>query len=326
MKKSILLYLLTAIILMACNGSQKTSTEETTTAKAPSFSSDSAYNYVAAQCAYGPRTMNSAAHDSCGEYIAAKFKSFGAEVIDQYADLKLYDGTPIRSRNIIASYDTENPIRIIICGHWDSRPWADNDENEKNHHTPIDGANDGASSIGIMLEIARQIQKEAPTVGVDLICFDAEDCGTPQWDRNNNSSEDTWCLGSQYWSANFHKENYTARYAILLDMVGGNNSLFRKEGFSMQYAPNIVDKVWAAAKRNGFDNYFVNEEGGYITDDHLPVNRIGGIPCIDVIASDKDGDSFCTTWHTVDDNIQNINKQTLHAVGQTMLDVIYNEK
>lgn len=327
MNRKVLGTLFAALLMMSCGGGQKTSDDSSGAEVAvPSFSSDSAYSYVAAQCAYGPRVMNSAAHDSCGEYIARRFKSFGAVVTDQYADLQMYDGTPIKIRNIVASYNVDNPSRIMICGHWDSRPWADNDDDSNKHKTPIDGANDGASGIGVMLEVARQLQQSAPGIGIDLVCFDAEDCGTPMWARDGGlSDESTWCLGSQYWSANFHTEGYTARYAILLDMVGGENCLFRKEGFSMEYAPGIIDKVWAAAKKNGFANYFVNEEGGYITDDHLPVNRMGGIPCIDIIASDRDGNSFCSTWHTVNDNMKYINKQTLHAVGQTLLYVIYNE-
>jgi Zn-dependent M28 family amino/carboxypeptidase len=164
-----------------------------------------------------------------------------------------------------------------------------------------------------------------PGIGIDLVCFDAEDSGLPQWAENGMDSEHTWCLGSQHWAQNPHIPRYRARYGILLDMVGGNNTWFRKEGFSMYYAPSVVDKVWSAAQRLGYSNYFVNDEGGYITDDHLPLNR-AAIPCINIIGSDVQDGGFCSTWHTVNDNIGNINKQTLKAVGQTVLEVIYNEK
>lgn len=293
---------------------------------APTFNADSAYAYVAQQCAFGPRTMNSAAHDSCGNYIAREFQRRGANVFNQEAELQLYDGTPIHARNIIASFDTANAARVMICAHWDSRPWADHDADENNHHKAIDGANDGASGVGILLEIARQIQQKAPSVGIDLICFDAEDCGVPEWADYPGDTGDTWCLGAQYWARKASASGYSARFGILLDMVGGKQSLFLKEQLSMHFAPSIVDKVWSAGQRVGYSDYFPNAIGGAVTDDHVPVNRIAGIPCIDVIGTNSaNKEGFPATWHTVNDNIENIDRQTLKAVGQTVLEVIYNE-
>ena len=161
-------------------------------------------------------------------------------------------------------------------------------------------------------------------MGVDLICFDAEDAGTPEWDKSGNDSESTWCLGSQYWAGKHHVEGYVADYAILLDMVGGPNSVFYKEGYSIRMAPSVTDRVWAAGQRLGYGKYFVSEQGGYITDDHLQLNQCG-IPCADVIASDKESGGFCKTWHTKADNINNIDKNTLKAVGQTITEVIFTE-
>ena len=318
--KRILYFVALALMLAGCKEKKVEGTDYVS--PAPAFCEDSAYAYVAEQCAFGPRVMNSAAHDSCGEYIAQKFKSFGAVVYDQYADSKLYDGTPIKMRNIIASYNPEASVRILIAGHWDSRQWADNDPDEANHNTPIDGANDGGSCIGVMLEIARQLQlandSNQVKIGVDLICWDAEDSG-------NGGSESSWCLGSQYWSGIRHIEGYTARYGINLDMVGGGNTVFYREQYSMSYAPTVVDKVWGAAQRIGYGKYFsYDNEGGHITDDHLQLNR-GGIPCIDVIGSDTETGGFPRTWHTLDDNIKHISKETLKAVGQTMLEVIWTE-
>ena len=229
--------------MVACkNGT--TTTETVYEQQSPDFCVDSAYLYIAQQCAFGPRVMNSEAHDACAAYIAAKFESYGALVVNQDAEGTLYDGTKVQMRNIVASYNPNNPVRIIVCSHWDSRPWADHDANADNHRTPIDGANDGASGVGTMLEIARQLQQKAPAIGVDLICFDAEDCGTPEWDDKGDDNSDTWCLGSQYWAGKHHIDGYTARYGILLDMVGGSNCVFEKEAYSMAYAPSIVDKVW----------------------------------------------------------------------------------
>lgn len=311
------------ILFASCVGGTKTP-ETAYEQQSPDFCVDSAYQYVAVQCAFGPRVMNSAAHDSCAAYIAEKFQQFGASVINQDAEGTLYDGTKVQMRNIVASYNLDNPVRIIICSHWDSRPWADHDASADNHRTPIDGANDGASGVGAMLEMARQIQQKMPAVGVDFICFDAEDCGTPEWDDNGEDHSYTWCLGSQYWAGKHHVDGYTARYGILLDMIGGSNCVFEKEAYSMAYAPSIVDKVWSKAIRLGYGDLFKNTNGGGITDDHVQVN-MSGIPCIDIIARDANDNTFCKTWHTMNDNVGNINKQTLKAVGQTVLEVIYTE-
>ena len=322
-----LLTALTVILLASCsNCSEKKDnvSEQPYVSTAPTFNVDSAFAYVKAQCAFGPRVMNSAAHDSCGDYIVSQFKKYGGEVYEQFADLKLYDGTPIKNRNIIASFNKDAQRRIIICSHWDSRPWADHDPDEANHHTPIDGANDGASGVGVLLELARIFSQTPPPVGVDLICFDAEDAGTPEWDKSGNDSESTWCLGSQYWAGKHHVEGYVADYAILLDMVGGPNCVFYKEGYSIRMAPSVTDRVWAAGQRLGYGKYFVSEQGGYITDDHLQLNQCG-IPCADVIASDTEEGGFCKTWHTKADNINNIDKNTLKAVGQTITEVIFTE-
>ena len=336
--KKIPFFLIAATLLMvACKNG--TPTETVYEQQSPDFNVDSAYTYIAAQCAFGPRVMNSAAHDSCAEYLVRKFESFGATVVRQEAEGTLYDGTKVNMQNIVASYLPDNPVRIIICSHWDSRPWADHDANADNHRTPIDGANDGASGVGVMLEIARQIQLSMVNgqssmvngqcsmvnVGVDFICFDAEDCGTPEWDDRGEDNSWTWCIGSQYWAGKHHTDGYTARYGILLDMVGGSNCVFEKEAYSMAYAPSVVDKVWSKAIRLGYGDLFKNTNGGGVTDDHVQVN-MSGIPCIDIIARDANDNTFCKTWHTKNDNVGNINKQTLKAVGQTVMEVIYTEQ
>lgn len=320
--KKIVFVLGIALLMAGCK--EKPVLDANYVSPAPVFCEDSAYAYVAEQCQFGPRTMNSEAHEKCGDYIAETFKRFGAVVHDQYADAKLYTGTPVKMRNIVASFHPERAERILIAGHWDSRQWADNDPDEANHNTPIDGANDGASSVGVMLEIARQLQLDSDSnkvkIGVDLICWDAEDSG-----ESGGGSANSWCLGSQYWSGFRHVKGYTARYGINLDMVGGHNTVFYREQYSMMYAPAVVDKVWGAAHRIGYGKYFsYDDEGGAITDDHLEVNR-GGIHCIDVIGSDADNGGFPKTWHTLNDNIKNISKETLKAVGQTMLEVIWSE-
>ena len=298
----------------------------------PSFNADSAYAFTKAQCDFGPRDMNSRGHDLCGEWIVSKFKEYGCKVTTQTATLAGYDGTKLRSRNIMASINPEATTRILLCAHWDSRPWADNDPDSANWRKPILAANDAASGVAVMLELARIIGKSKDEkafnkqLGIDFVCFDAEDWGTPQWaDVADNA--DSWALGAQYWSKNL-PQGYEARYGILLDMVGGVGAKFYREGMSMQYAPEIVKKVWRAAREVGFGGYFPKEDGGVITDDHVPVNQFAKIPTIDIIPyyADCQQSSFGPTWHTLADNMENIDKNTLKAVGQTLVQVIYKEK
>ena len=298
----------------------------------PSFNADSAYAFTKAQCDFGPRDMNSRGHDLCGEWIVSKFKEYGCKVTTQTATLAGYDGTKLRSRNIMASINPEATTRILLCAHWDSRPWADNDPDSANWRKPILAANDAASGVAVMLELARIIGRSKDEkafnkqLGIDFVCFDAEDWGTPQWaDVADNA--DSWALGAQYWSKNL-PQGYEARYGILLDMVGGVGAKFYREGMSMQYAPEIVKKVWRAAREVGFGSYFPKEDGGVITDDHVPVNQFAKIPTIDIIPyyADCQQSSFGPTWHTLADNMENIDKNTLKAVGQTLVQVIFKEK
>lgn len=322
--------LMGGLLISSCGSSKKSdnSIEKEKTVsniQAPVFNADSAYHYINNQVVFGPRVPNSEAHKKCGEYLAYELKRFGAKVYNQYADLVAYDGTILKSRNIIGEYNPEAKKRVLLFAHWDTRPYADNDI-EKNHHTPIDGANDGASGVGILLEIARQIQKQSPAIGIDIAFFDAEDYGIPEFYKGNYKP-DTWCLGSQYWGRIPHKAGYKAKFGILLDMVGGKNATFYYEGYSKRTANNVVKKIWETAESIGYGNVFVKENGGEITDDHIYVNRFRQIPCVDIIHYDGNtGTGFNPTWHTVDDNISNIDKATLQAVGQTVIQVIYNEK
>ena len=317
--------LLVAALFSSCKSNKQT-TEEVLQPVGPAFVADSAMAYCKAQCDFGPRTMNSKAHDLCEEWIVNKFKGFGLEVETQKADLTGWDGTKLHSTNIIAHFNPQAQRRILICAHWDSRPWADNDPDSANWHKPVLAANDGASGVGVMLELARILQNDTTlAIGVDLVCFDAEDYGTPQWAEKREDSESTWALGAQYWAKNL-PENYEPQYGILLDMVGGQGAKFYQEQFSLRYAASIVDKVWSAARHAGFSSLFTNEVGGGITDDHIPVNE-AGIPTVDVIPfyPDCDQSSFGPTWHTVNDDMEHLDINTLKAVGQTLIQVIYSE-
>ena len=293
----------------------------------PAFSADSAYAFTQAQCDFGPRAMNTEGHDRCAQWIEKKFRQYGCVVTSLRADLKGYDGTVLKSQNIWARIHPERTERILLCAHWDSRPWADNDPDSANWHKPILAANDAASGVAVMLEIARLLQRDTTLrVGVDFVCFDAEDWGTPQW-AESEGGDNSWALGAQYFAANL-PYGFHVRYGILLDMVGGEGARFYKEGMSMQFAPEIVKKVWRAARKAGYGNFFPRQEGGMVTDDHIPLNQTAHIPTIDIIPFYPDcaQSSFGPTWHTLNDNMEHISRNTLKAVGQTMIQVIYTEE
>ena len=336
-KRNILRFTACVLLLTSCGLRKQTTNSEGVAMQpvGPVFCADSALVFCQKQCDFGPRTMNSKAHDDCGQWIIEKFKDYGMTVTPQPALLKGYDGTMLRSTNIIASYQPEQKDRILICAHWDSRPWADNDPDEANWKKPVVAANDGASGVAIMIELARllslqltadSLQMITKTLGVDFICFDAEDWGVPQWDDAPDTS-DSWALGAQYWAANPHAEGYSAKFGILLDMVGGQGAQFYQERASMRYARNVVERVWHAAQTVGFGSFFPMREGVDITDDHIPVNRVAKIPCIDIIPyyPDCQQSSFGPTWHTVNDDMAHIDRNTLQAVGQTLVQVLFSE-
>ncbi|WP_300814843.1 M28 family peptidase [uncultured Bacteroides sp.] len=326
------LLLLLAATAASCSTNRKSAeaakeeSGQTEAVSVPQFDADSAWQYVKAQVDFGPRVPNTAAHRACGDYLAARLEQFGAKVYNQYADLVAYDNTILKARNIIGAYNPDSRRRVLLCAHWDSRPYADEESDAKQQQTPILGANDGASGVGVLLEVARQLQRQAPAIGIDIIFFDAEDYGIPSFYKGAYKA-DTWCLGSQYWGRVPHVSGYNARYGILLDMVGGKNATFYQELFSKRTASKQVKKIWEAAHRLGFERFFPKQDGTEVTDDHLYVYNLRGIPCVDIINYDPNCDTgFGDFWHTTDDNMDVIDKGTLNAVGQTVLEVIYNEK
>ena len=173
------------------------------------------------------------------------------------------------------------------------------------------GANDGASGVGVLLQLARQLKQEGTSLGIDIVLVDAEDMG-------ETDNEESWGLGAQYWAGHPHVTGYKPLFGILLDMVGSSDATFTREYYSTQYAGGFVDLVWNCAA----GSHFINAAGGAVTDDHIFVNQ-AGIPCIDIIDLRSNGDSgFCPEWHTVDDTIGHIDPATLGEVGQTLLNVI----
>lgn len=292
----------------------------------PFFNADSAYKFIDNQVAFGPRVPNTKEHEACANYLISELEKFGANIIVQEADVYAFDNTRLKMKNIIAQYQPEKNDRILLFAHWDSRPFADYDKDPSKRDIPILGANDGASGVGVLLEIARQLQNADTKLGVDIIFFDAEDYGMPDH-KQLSYKPDTWCLGSQYWGKNPHKKNYYARYGILLDMVGAKDAQFFQEQFSLHFAPQLVNHIWETAHKHGYSRWFSNQKGGMITDDHYYVHKHLGIPAVDIIQYDPNSNtSFGDYWHTHNDTMENIDRQTLKAVGQTVLEVIYNER
>lgn len=318
----------TTLLLATCDGQTKSGLSKADTialATCPRFNADNAMRFIKEQCEFGPRVTGSEASRLCGDYLIERFKSFGAEVEEQPGIVTTWEGKQLSARNIIAHVNPANTDRILLCSHWDSRPWADNDPDKANWHTPVLAANDGASGVAVMLEICRLLQEKPVQVGIDLICFDAEDLGTPLWEEDRIGSSDTWCLGSKFWAERAMMDGYKARYGVLLDMVGGFGATFSREGTSRQLAQPLVNIVWQLAGQLGYRQFFPLDDSGYITDDHINVND-AGIPCIDIIPNYDDGpSSFGPTWHTIKDTPDNIDPNVLEAVGQTLTQLIYNE-
>lgn len=318
MQKSAVILAL-AFSLAACGGKKATAvaaTEETAVAEV-AFDADSAYSYVARQVEFGPRVPNTEAHRLCGEWLSSELKRHGAVVTEQNAGLKAFDGTILKAKNILGQFNPEADSRLLLLAHWDCRPWADQDPDPANHKTPVDGANDGASGVGVLLEIARQLSISAPLKGVDILFVDAEDWGT-------EGSEESWAMGARYFVENPPLDRYMPDEAILLDMVGGKGAVFCREYFSEQAAPRLAQSLWGIAASIGHGNLFLNKFGGAVTDDHVQLIA-HGIPTVDIIEYHPEQEvGFNHAWHTVSDNMSNIDRATLKAVGETVLTYLRN--
>ena len=310
----------------SCNaGSQSKQADNVQSRQAISvidFNADNAYDYIKKQLEFGPRVPGTEGHKQCAEWLVGELKQQGADtIIEQKTTVTAFNGDKLPINNIFAQYNKKANKRVLLLAHWDTRPWADAEKDKSKHNTPIPGANDGGSGVGVLLEIARCMSQKQPSIGVDILLVDAEDYGAMGGD------DKSWCLGTQYWVKNMPYE-MTKRpiYGILLDIVGGVDAKFYREYFSERLASRINDKVWAIANASGYSSQFINRTEGALTDDHYHIN-MAGIPCIDIIecANPLTG-AFPPTWHTLKDDINSIDKKSLKAVGQTVLNTIYNEQ
>ena len=329
--KKILLFCVAATMITlgfwACGGS----TPETNAAAqpqvaVPQFNADSAFVFTETQVAFGPRVTGTDAHKKCVAWYVQQFTKYGCTVIQQPFDAKLYTGEVKKATNVIAQINPAATHRIYISAHFDSRNQAEEDKDDAKKKLPILGADDGASGVGVMIELARLLQANPAVkdLGVDFVLFDAEDLG-----KNEDETAKSWGLGSQHWAANPHAKLYQPRYGILLDMVGAKNAAFPKEEVSQKHAADFQNKIWQIANEIGYGNFFLDQKCRAVIDDHYFVNEIAHIPTVDIINLDiSQGDGgykFGAYHHTHDDNMSIIDKTTLRAVGQTVLTVICRE-
>ncbi len=316
------------ILAGSCGPSEQKSesVQETVELKpVPTFNPDSAYAFIQQQVDFDPRVPETPAHEATKNWIISKLESYNFDVELQEFKAETYDGLEWDLTNIIASTNPDASKRILLAAHWDTRRIADKDTERIDE--PIDGANDGGSGVGVLLEIARVIgtQELKPDVGIDIIFFDGEDDGEPESTQRRNTKRDVWwCLGSQHWSSNKHKAGYSAYYGILVDLVGAKGARFYREGYSRQYASGILQKVWDNANQIGHSDFFIYKDSPEILDDHLFVNTQAGIPMIDILEFSPDY-GFGQYHHKHADNMEVIDRKTLKAVGETVLFTVYQE-
>lgn len=313
--------LILTLCMVSCGAKSRNNTDETgisavetASRTIPDFNADSAYLYLSTQVEAGPRVPNTEAHRKIGDYLSAELRRHGANVIEQKADLKAFDGTVLSARNIFGEFNPEKDDRLLLVAHYDCRPWADQDPDPRKQSAPVDGANDGASGVALLLEIARQISLQNPGKGIDFLFVDAEDWGT----ENN---DDSWAMGTRYFVNNPIKPGYSPSRVIVADMVGGKDAKFPIEYFSQQNSPDLTAKIWSCASKAGYGDYFPKRIGSAVTDDHVEFIK-AGIPAIDIIEYHEDS-GFDPDWHTSHDTIENIDRSTLKAVGATLLQYIY---
>ena len=333
-KSYLFFYLFLASITLSCsnNSDVKPLIKEVKTPqwiKVDDFNSDSAYNFISKQVSFGPRVPNTINHKKCGDWIVNKLTNYGFKTKEQVGQVTAFNGSKLPVRNIIGNINPNATKKVLLCAHWDTRPFADRDSLNKNR--PIIGANDGASGVGVILEIARTFKKDSLNIGLEIIFFDVEDYGAPSLDNSFfdlQSMNDTWCLGSQYWCYNLNANYKKPNFGILLDMVGAKGAVFTKEEISRKYAGYHLNKVWKLAEFLGYGDYFQKRIAPPITDDHTYINQLTLIPTIDIIHYDLSPYSgrfdFGRFHHTHQDNMEIIDKKTLNAVGHTVLSYLHN--
>lgn len=291
------IYLICVLLVASCRGQGN-----------PVFDEAAAFRHLERQCAFGARVPGTTSHLQCRDYLVTELKKYTSRVTLQPFQVTLQPGTPVvTAYNIIANFHPEKKRRMLLCAHWDSRPWADRDPQASNHKMPVPGANDGASGVAVLLEIARIIDRSVPQYGVDIVLFDAEDLGS-------YGQNDTWALGSRQFARNLVR-SYHPEMGILIDMIGDSDQQLYIEQNSHKYARQMVEKVWTTAQHLGITE-FISEVGPDVYDDHLSLLEVG-IPCIDIIDFDY------SYWHTTADTPDKCSPRSLGNIGRVLLALLY---
>lgn len=317
--KSNFFVLIVLMVLAACSAEKGPDIDlERQGREVPDFSADSAFVYIEKQLEFGPRVPGTPEHVRAKDWKRERLSTFsGSNVFVQEFSQQVYE-RDLDMFNILAAFNPAATDRILLAAHWDTRPRADAETDPDLQNNPIPGADDGASGVAVLLELARIMEENPPPLGVDIILFDGEDYG-------REGDLQYYFLGARHWVANPPLAGYKPRFGILLDMVGADGARFPKEQYSMFYAGTVVDQIWNIAADMGYGEYFINETGAYVLDDHWVVNENTEIPMLNIINHKPgEGSIFADHWHTHKDDIDIISKETLQAVGDVLVEVLYN--
>lgn len=280
----------------------------------PTFDGKSAYKYLRAQTNFGPRAPGSAEHERCLSYLQSELNKYADAVNLQEFSHTVDKGRPYRLTNIIASFNLRATSRILLTAHWDTRLWADQDPNPANRNKPMLGANDGASGVAVLLEIARLLKQNPPPLGIDIILFDGEDLG-------KTGNPQSFSAGAKHFAKN-KAPGFHPRFGINLDMIGDKALEIPREINSDRYAPDVMNLIYSTARELNIQQ-FSNSVGEEIVDDHLPLNNIG-IRTVDLIDFNYP-DRSNKYWHTLADTPDKCSGESLAAVGQVLIKVIYEK-
>jgi hypothetical protein len=284
----------------------------------PAFSGDRAMAHLEAIAAIGPRPSGSPGMAKQRELIVKHFRAAGGRVRSQAFQIRdRRTGEPVRMENIIVEWHPDRPERILLGAHYDTRPFPDRDPVEP--RGVFVGANDGASGVAVLMELAGAMPSLGGPVGVDFVLFDAEEYVVAQ--------RDPYCLGSNFFAREYastqQKGDAPFRYrsGVILDMVADKNLEIWQEQHSASWPDTrpVVDAIWEVAARMGV-RQFVPRPKYAVEDDHVPLRMVGRIPTCDVIDFDY------PQWHTTQDTAENCSAESLDAVGRVMLAWLREQK
>ncbi|MEE2876858.1 MAG: M28 family peptidase [Candidatus Neomarinimicrobiota bacterium] len=282
----------------------------------PEFDEKRAFGYLEAQCDFGPRVPGTVGHRKGLRHIIDTVSSLADTVLLQsFSHSDAYTGKLYKLTNVLARFRPSEKQRFWIAAHWDTRPWADQDRNPKNRSKPVLGANDGASGVAVLMELAHQLSKTPPPVGIDLVFIDGEDMG-------KSGDLVRFFNGSRHLARNIPPP--APEYCILIDMVGDSDLQLPVEGNSKNQAPDLVEQLWGEAEELGLGQ-FSRETAYSVEDDHVVLYEVGGIPSIDIIDFDY-GLGKDNYWHTVEDTPDKCSPESLDVVGTLLLHHIYGRK